>query len=107
MVSNTLELKLYNKEKIREVIRRSERFTKGSISNETGLSIGTCSSILNEMEAELEILKDNVGVRQIGRPVAEYTYNADFHHILACCIVCDTSPNNDISVEFTITNAIG
>lgn len=82
MVSNTAEVKQFNKERILQSVQKRDHFTKAEISRETALSVATCSTILNEMLEAGEIVKINQEDALIGRPATLFSYNKDYQHVL-------------------------
>lgn len=81
-LSNTLQVKLLNKEIIRGALKLNEVSTKSSISKETGLSVATCGTILNEMLEDKEILEVEQAESNGGRPASQYMYNKDYFYVL-------------------------
>lgn len=68
MITNAIEIRQWNKERIRDAVQKHKTCTKADIAHETGLSMATCSTALNEMLESNEILKvDQIGAG-IGRP---------------------------------------
>lgn len=104
MVTNAIEIRQWNKERIRDAVQRHETCTKADISHETELSMATCSTALNEMLESNEIIKvDQVGAG-IGRPSDLFSYNRDYLHVLCICIY-----NKDDSniIELAVADALG
>ncbi len=104
MVSNTIEVKKLNKERIREAIQKQERCTKAEIAKETMLSIATCSTILNEMLENGEIIKIDQEDAGIGRPASLFTYNKDYQHVLGLCIETNRGVN---TIDCAVADALG
>ena len=104
MITNAIEIRQWNKERIRGAVQRHETCTKADIAKETDLSMATCSTALNEMLECHEILKvDQVGVG-IGRPSDLFSYNRDFLHVLCICIY---EQNATTVVELAVADALG
>ena len=74
---NTARIKELNTELVRTALKERDAATKDEISRETGLSQGTCRTILNELceseEAREIELADSTG----GRPSRRFVYNPD------------------------------
>lgn len=104
MVSNTIEVKQLNIERIREAIQKHEKSTKASIAKETSLSIATCNTILNEMLESGEVLKLDQTGSSIGRPADQFAYNKDFQHVLGIRVDNEKGVN---TVGYAVANALG
>ncbi len=104
MVSNTVEVKQLNVERVRKAIQCQESCTKAEIANETQLSVATCSTILNEMIESGEILKIDQKDSVIGRPAGLFAYNSDFQHVLCLCLDFDEGV---ITVRCAVADALG
>ena len=81
MVRNTVEVKQLNKEKIIEAVQSRESCTKAEIARETGLSVATCGTILNEMSESGELVRMDQEDAVIGRPATLFAYNRDYRHV--------------------------
>lgn len=81
-MSCTFEVKRQNQQLIRDVLRSGEIYTKADIGRETGLSLATCGTILNEMLKEKEILEVPRQRASGGRPAACYCYNKDYYRMI-------------------------
>lgn len=104
MVSNTVEVKQLNVERVRRAIQRQESCTKAGVANETQLSVATCGTILNEMIESGEIVKVDQTDSVIGRPAGLFAYNSDFQHVLGLCLDFDEGV---ITVRCTVADALG
>lgn len=104
MVRSTPEVKQLNTEVIRRQIQRNEKCTKASISKETGLSVATCNTIINEMLEEGEIIQMDPEEIYMGRPAVRYTYNKDFQHVLVMYINNEQGIN---TIEYAVADALG
>lgn len=103
-VSTAIEIRRRNMERIRSAIQRHEKCTKADIARETALSMATCSTALNEMMKEGEVLKIEQTGFNIGRPADIFTYNKDYMHILALCTAIQ---NGEYVLEYAIADALG
>lgn len=78
---NTAQIKELNRELVRSALKERDASTKDEIARETGLSPGTCRTILNELcdaeEAREIDLADSTG----GRPSRRFVYNPNHAHI--------------------------
>lgn len=104
MVSNTIEVKQLNVERVRRAVQRRKNCTKSGVADETQLSIATCGTILNEMLESGEIIKIDQKDLVIGRPAGLFAYNSDFQHVLCLCLDYD---EGDITVRCAVANALG
>jgi len=104
MVRNTPEVKQLNTELIRREIQRNEKSTKASISKETGLSVATCNTIINELLGTGEIIQADQETVYMGRPAVRYQYNRDYHHVLVMYISNEQGINK---IEYVIADALG
>ncbi|MCR5271863.1 MAG: ROK family protein [Lachnospiraceae bacterium] len=83
-VSNTRDVKQNNLRLVKEALKEVPYGTKNSIANATGLSLGTCNTILNLLEMTGEIVETENPEFTFGRPSKAYKYNADYAYI--CCV---------------------
>lgn len=103
-VSTAIEIRRRNKERIRSAMQKHEKCTKANIARETELSMATCSTALNEMMEEGEVLKVDQTGFNIGRPADLFTYNRDFIHIMTLCTAVQ---NGEDMLEYAIADALG
>ncbi len=82
--SNTRDVKQNNLKLVKEALKSVPYGTKNSIAQATGLSIGTCNTILNLLEVTGEIVQTENPEFTFGRPSKAYKYNADYAYI--CCV---------------------
>lgn len=80
------ELKQLNKELIRHEIQRLDICTKAIIAKNTSLSNTTCSTLINEMERDGEILYVDQETQPVGRPINQYRYNPDYLHVCGLAV---------------------
>lgn len=104
MVSNTVEVKQLNVERVRKAIQRQKNCTKSGIAGETQLSIATCSTILNEMIESGEIVKVDQLDSVVGRPADLFAYNSDYQHVLCLCLDVD---DGVITIMCAVADALG
>ncbi|MEG1877321.1 MAG: ROK family protein [Lachnospiraceae bacterium] len=85
-ISNTAQIKTNNKDLIKRALIKLEQGTKIMVAKETGLSVATCNSLLNELSASEEIIETPTQNKQAGagRPSKTYHVNERFH--LICCL---------------------
>lgn len=104
MVSNTVEVKQLNVERIRRAIQRQKNCTKSGIADETQLSVATCGTVLNEMLESGEIVKIDQKDNVIGRPAGLFAYNSDYQHALCLCLDYD---EGNTTIRCAVANALG
>ncbi|MCR5468715.1 MAG: ROK family protein [Lachnospiraceae bacterium] len=79
-----IQVKERNVYLVKQALLNQGSGTKQSIAKETGLSVTTCGSILNELFASNEVLLvEEASSKSIGRPAKSYKVNANFK--LICC----------------------
>lgn len=83
-VSNTAQVKRYNVEIVKNALKALPGGTKTTIARITGLSIATCNTILNQLDATGEILEVTNEYSKFGRPAKLYRFNENYSYI--CCI---------------------
>ena len=93
MLRSTPEVKRHNRERIRKELQEHDTFTKAEVASWTALSVSTCNTILNEMQADGEIIHLSHDESHVGRPASRFRYNPDHLHVLALYVVGDQSGN--------------
>lgn len=84
---NTAEIRMENRNQLRRRIWQGGEHTKQSLARDTGLSIATCSTLLNEMENDGEIVSVKRRLADVGRTSSIYRANEEKDLIL--CLHCD------------------
>lgn len=87
--SNTAQIRLWNKHRIKEALRQLSCGTKNSVSRMTDLSVATCNTLLNELALTGEILEleqNPVGESFVGRPAKYYCYNENYAYVCSLCL---------------------
>ena len=75
--NTTADLKQHNTHSIKKALIAFGSATKAELAQATGLSVVTCSSILNELIASGEIIEDEQRISNGGRPAMAYRYNSE------------------------------
>lgn len=75
-------IKKTNKAQIRKLLIRGESYTKQQIALQTGLSVASCNTYLNEMETTGEVVGEKQKLHDVGRNSVVYKINEDFESIL-------------------------
>ena len=81
-MKDSADIKRANKARIRNLLRNGKSYTKQQIALQTGLSVASCNTYLNEMEATGEVLGESQRIHDVGRSAAFYQLNEDFESIL-------------------------
>lgn len=71
-----------NTKLIQRVLRSGNKFTKQNIASETKLSVATCNTILNELEACGEVIGEKLQLGSVGRSSMVYVINEAYESIL-------------------------
>ncbi|MCH1981919.1 ROK family protein [Ruminococcus sp. OA3] len=98
------ELKNFNTERIREAIQGKKIFTKSMIFRDTSLSMATCGNTINDMIENGEVIQVDREELQMGRPVARFTYNRDYLHVMGASVFTE---NHKYTAKIVITDALG
>lgn len=104
IINNTILVKLTNKELVRTLFRKRQTATRAEIASETGLSVATCGTILNEMLASNEIYVDKMEDSNGGRPARRFRYNKDFIQVACIAISYDLYVK---TMHYIVANAFG
>lgn len=75
-------IKRENKAQIRKLLLCGKAYTKQQISLQTGLSVASCNTYLNEMESAGEVIGEKKKLHDVGRNAVFYKLNEDFERIL-------------------------
>ncbi len=75
-------IKHRNKTQIRKLLRSGASLTKQQIARQTGLSVASCNTYLNEMEATGEVAGKKHKLHDVGRTAVAYTLSETYESIL-------------------------
>lgn len=81
VTNNTTIIKQINTELIKSTLKLLKHATKPLLANETGLSLATCNTILNELLLTGEVIAVELEASNGGRPATRFMYNADSSYI--------------------------
>jgi predicted NBD/HSP70 family sugar kinase len=102
VINNTAHVKLSNVELVRtDLLERND--TKVGLAGRTGLSLATCSSIINEMVAAGEVILSDECTSSGGRPAQVYRYNPHFAHVLGVYVANEAGVNRVVYATYTST----
>ncbi|MEG0913721.1 MAG: ROK family protein [Oscillospiraceae bacterium] len=79
---DTSKLRQNNLQLIRDCLLEADTATKQDISSETGLSLATCTVLLNELIENKEVTELAHDLPNGGRPARRVRLNAEFKHLL-------------------------
>ena len=86
---NTAQIKQSNIRLIRGSLLKGKSLTKKEISDNTGLSLATCTVILAELIETNQVTELELAAPNGGRPARRFSINPDFAHIL--CLYTDNN----------------
>ena len=81
-MKDSAAMKRENKTQIRRLLRSGKSYTKQQIALQTRLSVASCNTYLNEMEAAGEVTGEKQKLRDVGRNAMVYRLNEDYESIL-------------------------
>ncbi|CNH77147.1 ROK family protein [Yersinia pekkanenii] len=82
-INTTRQMKQKNIMLVANTLKSLISATKSDISVQTGLSLATCGTILNELCAKGEIIAKSVDESRGGRPAKRYIYNSSYFSVLS------------------------
>lgn len=80
-MKDSVSIKKENKEEIRKLLLSGKSYTKQQIAWQTGLSVASCNTYLNEMETIGEVIGDKKKLHEVGRKAVFYKLNENFESI--------------------------
>lgn len=104
LVNNFNRLRQVNSGLVREMLLQGEGFSKAELARQTGLSIATCGNIVAEMVASGEVMKQELGRPEGGRPPRIYRYNPQYS--LAALIFPRTDDGRKF-ITWAVIDALG
>ena len=104
IVSNTMKIKQLNVELVKSALIEMTYGTKLTISNATGLSLGTCGNILNELSESGEVIEVDAEQTNGGRPARRFLYNANYCYV-ACMYI--SYENGIHKITYAVCNLVG
>lgn len=103
-MGNTAQVKKHNANLIREVLYEGGVWTKDTLARRTGLSSGTCRTILLEMLAEGEVAEEKIEGPQSGRPARWFRCNPDYALLALVRLCCEDDRK---SIRFSLSDLTG
>ncbi|MGT3281138.1 ROK family protein [Yersinia enterocolitica] len=83
LINTTRQMKKKNIMLVTGTLKSLVSATKSDISAQTGLSLATCGTILNELCAEGEVIEESLDESRGGRPAKRYIYNPNYFSVLS------------------------
>ena len=90
---------------IRSVMWRGGEHTKQSVAMDTGLSVATCNTLLNELEKSGEILSEKRQLNGVGRSTSMYRINESYESML--CIRFDLLSDGSRALWCDVLSMLG
>lgn len=81
-MKDSVDVKRENKSQIRKLLISGDSYTKQQVALQTGLSVASCNTYLNEMAITGEVLGEKQKLHDVGRNAVVYRLNEDFESIL-------------------------
>ena len=81
-MKDSASIKRENKMQIRKLLVCGKSYTKQQIALQTGLSVASCNTYLNEMETIGEVIGEKQKLHDVGRNAVVYKLNEDFESVL-------------------------
>lgn len=104
IVSNTMKIKQLNVELVKSALIEMTYGTKLTVANATGLSLGTCGNILNELLESGEVIEVDAEQTNGGRPARRFLYNANYCYV-ACMYI--SYENGIHKITYAVCNLVG
>ena len=106
LISSTAQVKETNIFIVKNALMRMGMATKIMAANETGLSVATCNSILNELESKGEIYVVALDSKPTGAGRPSKTYKINETYQLGCCLYI-TNEAQKLTMNYMIIDLLG
>lgn len=83
-MKDSANVKRENKSQIRRLLISGNPYTKQQVALQTGLSVASCNTYLNEMAMTGEVIGEKQKLHDVGRNAVVYKLSEDFESILCC-----------------------
>lgn len=93
-MKDSADIRKINIHKIRQILWKGDWKTKQQIALETGLSVATCNTLLNELANTGELISNKIRMHNVGPGALQFGINEDYEHIL--CVWFDHSCQHDM-----------
>lgn len=103
-MKDTSEIKRSNQQLVRRTLHTLGQGTKLDVSNASGLSVATCNTILNQLEADGAVYTQDIRSPQVGRKAKVYTLNYNYRYYLCMYF---TISGNDQHICWSVVNMAG
>ncbi|GBU13719.1 hypothetical protein AwEntero_23200 [Enterobacterales bacterium] len=104
LTRTTREMKKHNVVLVVNALKALNSATKADLSAQTGLSVATCGTVLNDLCLTGEVLALALDASSGGRPAQRYAYNPDFFSVLSLYV---EGNNASARIAALITSATG
>ncbi len=104
ITNNGFKVKQINTELVKTALKALTYGTKLTLANATGLSVATCSNILNELLQTGEIMEIDLAQPNGGRPARRFIYNA-YYSLIACLYA--GAEGGVHTITYTVANMMG
>ncbi|PIH04177.1 hypothetical protein [Clostridium combesii] len=81
-MKNSADIRKFNIYKIQRILWNGGEHTKQQIAIDTGLSVATCNTLLNDMEKSGEVIGNKKRIQEVGRSTITYQVNESYESIL-------------------------
>ena len=93
-MKDSADIRKVNLYKIRKILWNGEWKTKQQIAIETGLSVASCNTLLNELSNIGEVISEKIRLHEVGPGALQYRINENYEYIL--CIWFDRLNQHDV-----------
>ena len=105
-MGNSADIRRENKRSIYRVMLDGGQYTKNQISRETGLSVATCNTLLNDMQAQGLVTGGEKAFGEVGRSSVLYQIDKEHESYLALHFVVEQGVKMMETIAFSAVGAI-
>ena len=99
-MKDSADIRKVNLYKIRSMLWKGQWKTKQQIALETGLSVATCNTLLNDLAHTGEVVSEKVRLHDVGPGALQYRINEVYESIL--CVWFERSKGQDVLVQYVL-----
>ncbi len=103
-MKNSADIRKENKKRIYRFMLNGQQYTKQQVALNTGLSVATCNTLLNEMQVKGIVSGETKKLGEVGRSSVLYQINDEHESYLTACFYI---VHEKRYVEYTIFSALG
>lgn len=100
-MKDSADIRKINLQKIRRILWSGQWKTKQQIAGETGLSVATCNTLLNELANTEEVISEKIRLHNVGPGALRYKCNEEYEQLL--CIFFDKEMDCDVLTLYVLT----